>query len=106
MSTLSAPPTLANYQTALRSITYTNSSDTPSTANRTISFVVTDGSSSAAAATKTVSVTAVNDTPIVTTSAGTTAFTEGNNVASTPVVIDGALSVSDVDSANLTGATV
>ena len=50
----------------------------------------------------TVSVTAVNDAPVVTPGATAAAYTE-NAVA---VVINSALTVSDVDSANLTGATV
>ena len=40
-------------------------------------------------------VTAVNDSPIVTASGGTTAFTEGSNVASTPVAVDTAVTVTD-----------
>jgi len=58
--------TLAEWQAALRSITYSNSSDTPDTSTRTISFVVNDGNSDSDTATKQVSVTAVNDAPIVT----------------------------------------
>ena len=41
--TLSGTATVANYQTALRSVTYFNSSDNPSTLARTVSFVVNDG---------------------------------------------------------------
>ena len=98
--------TVAQWQAALRAVTYTNSSNTPNTATRTLSFVVDDGGTNSAAATKSVSVAAVNDTPIATASVGTTAFTEGNNVASTPVAIDGALTVSDLDNATLASATV
>ncbi len=57
--TLSGSDTLANYQTALASITYENTSSTPNTGNRTISWVVNDGSDSSATATSTVKVTAV-----------------------------------------------
>ena len=42
--TLSGSATTVNYQAALRSITYTNTSDTPTTTTRTVSFQVTDGS--------------------------------------------------------------
>ena len=101
--TLTGVDTLANYQTALRSITYNNSSQNPNTAtNRTVSFVVNNGSASSAATTKTVSVTAVNDAPVVTTSGGTTAYLE-NGV---PLAIDTGLTVTDIDSTTLTGATI
>src|SRR5439155_1057148 len=47
-----------------------------------------------------------NDSPIVTASGGTTAFTEGGNVASTPVAVDASVTVTDVDSATLASVTV
>jgi hypothetical protein len=56
--------------------------------------------------TLTINVTSVNDAPVVATSAGTTAFVEGSNVLSTPVAIDPALTVSDIDNTTLTSATV
>ncbi|MCD1638529.1 DUF4347 domain-containing protein [Pseudomonas stutzeri] len=58
--------TLAQWQAALRSVTYSNSSDAPSTANRTISFTVNDGDTDSNTATKQVSVAAVNDAPVAT----------------------------------------
>jgi hypothetical protein len=61
--TLTGSASVADYQTALRSITYANTSDAPSTATRTVSFVVSDGSASSAAATRSIAVTAVNDAP-------------------------------------------
>ena len=62
--TLTGSATTANWQTALRSITYNNTSDTPNTGNRTINFVVNDGSSNSNTGAKTVSVAAVNDAPV------------------------------------------
>ena len=44
--TLSGTATVAQYQAALRSVTYANSSDAPSAASRTVSFQVTDGAAS------------------------------------------------------------
>lgn len=71
---LTGPPTsLANYQTALRSITYNNTSQNPNTANRTVTFVVNDGAANSNSATKTVSVTAVNNAPVITSAAPTPA---------------------------------
>ena len=106
LTSASATATLAQWQAALRSVTYTDSSDTPNTSNRTISFVVNDGNSNSTATTKTVSVASVNDTPVATASGGTTAFTEGNNVTSTPVAVDSGFTVSDADNATLASATV
>ncbi len=62
--TLTGSATKANWQTALRSITYNNTSNTPNTGNRTINFVVNDGSFNSNTAAKTVSVAAANDAPV------------------------------------------
>jgi hypothetical protein len=98
--------TLAQWQAALRSISYSNSSDNPDTSTRTISYVVNDGTTDSVAGTRDVNVTATNDAPVITNSNGSTGFTEGNNIASTPVVIDSALSLTDVDNTTLASATV
>ncbi|REJ85500.1 MAG: tandem-95 repeat protein [Acidobacteria bacterium] len=94
------PP--ATYQTCLASVTYDNGSEDPGTTARSISFVVTDATSSSVSAFKTVTVSAVDDPPTVTTSAGTSAFTEDGGA----IVVDAGISVADVDSANLVSATV
>lgn len=60
-----AAATLAEWNAALQSVKYVNNSDNPSQTARTISFTVSDGTSSSTAAAKTVSVTAVNDAPAV-----------------------------------------
>jgi len=74
--TLSGTATKAQYQAALRSITFSSSSDAPTNATRTITWKVDDGQSSnnlSTAVTSTVHVTAVNDTPTGTPSvSGTT----------------------------------
>lgn len=93
--TLSGTSSLANYQAALRSVTYSNSSDEPNTASRTISFVVSDGSLSNAAATKTVSVTGVNDAPTLTATGATPTYTENGSA----VTLFSAAAVSTVEAA-------
>ncbi|MHC5713065.1 MAG: DUF4114 domain-containing protein, partial [Nostoc sp.] len=60
---LKGTATVADYQTALQSVTYQNSSDNPSTTPRTISFVVNDGSLDSNPATRDINITAVNDAP-------------------------------------------
>jgi trimeric autotransporter adhesin len=62
--TLSGAASVADYQAALRSITYVNTSDAPNTATRTVSFVVNDGTADSNTATRGVSVAAVNDAPV------------------------------------------
>ncbi|WP_434632129.1 Ig-like domain-containing protein [Chromobacterium sp. CV08] len=106
LSSSGATATIAQWQAALRAVKYTDSAVTPNTATRTISFVVNDGSKNSAAATKTVTVADTDQTPIVTASSGSAAFTAGNNVTSTPVTVDGGFTVSDLDNSTLASATV
>src|SRR4029077_2213955 len=53
--------TLAQWQAALRAVQYSNSSDNPSTAARTVSFTVNDGAGNSNTVASTVNVTAPND---------------------------------------------
>ncbi|WP_226163677.1 Ig-like domain-containing protein [Hymenobacter terricola] len=106
LTSAGATATVAQWQAALRAVTYTNSSNTPNTTPRTVSFAVNDGALGSNVATKNVSVTAVNDAPVVTTSGGNTAFTQSLPGPSTPVAIDAALTVTDLDNATLASATV
>jgi hypothetical protein len=88
-------------------LTYTATGDTNGTA--TFSVTLSDdgsntppNSNTSAAQQFTITVNAQNDNPVVTTSAGNLSFTEGD----APTAIDPALTVTDLDSPNLTGATV
>ncbi len=74
--TLSGSDTVANYQAALRSVTFANSSEAPSTLARTVSFVVNDGTAASVAATSSVTVASVNDAPTQTGTGATVTFTE------------------------------
>ena len=100
--TLSGAASLDEYRDALRSVRFATAGDAPSTATRTVSFAVDDGTALSAAVTRDVTVTAVNDVPTVTTSAGAVTFTEGDG----PVTIDAAVGLADPDSTQITGATV
>ena len=77
--TLSGSASVANYQTALRSITFSSPSDNPtnfgSDPSRTITWQANDGALSSTAAASTVTITAVDDAPVVTAGA-TVGFTE------------------------------
>src|SRR5690606_24405753 len=56
--------TLAQWEAALRAVTYSNSSHHPSTAARTISFVANDGTTNSSPATRDVEIVAVNTAPV------------------------------------------
>src|ERR1044072_1552530 len=62
--TLTGTDSVANYQAALRSVRYNNTSENPSTLARTVSWSVNDGNSSSNIATSTINITAVNDGPM------------------------------------------
>ncbi|WP_239617964.1 S-layer homology domain-containing protein, partial [Cohnella mopanensis] len=101
-----ATATLARWQSALSAVTYTDTAITPNSVTRTISFTVNDGSDYSNTATKNVTVTVLNQSPIVTTSGGSSAFVSGNNSTSTPVAVDSGITVSDLDNTTLASATV
>ena len=64
--TLNGADTLAHYQTALRAVTYQNTSDNPGTLARTVAFRVDDAgavNNLSNIVTRTINVTAVNDAP-------------------------------------------
>jgi hypothetical protein len=69
--------TTAEWQAALRAVTYANSSNAPTTAARTVSFVVNDNALNSNVLTSTVNVIAVNDAPTLTATAANPTFTEG-----------------------------
>jgi hypothetical protein len=103
--TLSGTATVADYQTALRSITYVNTSDAPSTSTRQVSFVVNDGTTNSTIAARNIAVTAVNDVPTITNLSGDSlSYTEGDGA----VVIEqgGNALVADVDSTNFDTGTL
>jgi VCBS repeat-containing protein len=100
---LSGSSSVANYQTALRSVTYNNTSENPITTQRTISFTVNDGISASNTVTRNVAVSAVNDPPVLSGIEGTAlAYTEGSG----QVQVTATIAVSDVDHTNLSSATV
>jgi hypothetical protein len=97
--TLSGTATVAQYQSALRSVTYQNTSEAPTGATREIAFTVTDGPLSSSPVTRPVVVTPVDDAPVLQSSGGATAFVEDSG----PVTVDGGLTAVDVDSSIASG---
>src|SRR5262249_40852712 len=81
--TLTGASSVTNYQTALRSITYYNTSESPSNGSRTISYQVNDGQASNHASnvvTATVTITPVNDAPLNAVP-GTETVNQGDNLS-------------------------
>ena len=99
--TLTGSATHAQYETALRSITYTNNSDAPSTANRTVSFTVNDGDNNSNTQTRNIEITAVNDAPTVITTPTNIAYNEDDAVVITAIADIPGGGLTDVDNAVL-----
>ncbi|WP_082573296.1 beta strand repeat-containing protein [Nocardioides sp. Root614] len=79
--TLNATATPAAVQALLRSVTYRNVSNAPSTVARTVRFVVTDGDGGTSApVTRGITVTPVNDDPVAANDAATVAEDAGTTV--------------------------
>src|SRR5690606_1791538 len=92
--TLSGTATLAEYEAALRSVTFQNTSSGPIVAPRTISFQVDDGASQnnlSNVATSTVTIGPMNDAPVITAAAVTVNLTEdfSNSVPLSDRVVNG-----------------
>jgi surface adhesion protein len=89
---LSGNATLADYMQAIKNITFSNTSEDPSTTPRVITITVTDGVNTSNTATTTVNVVAVNDAPVST--GGAASGTEDTEL----VLSWSNFNVSDVDS--------
>ena len=102
--TLTGTTTLANYQSAIRSITYQNTNNNnPSTTTRTVSFQVNDGAALSNIVVRNINVTPVNDAPVLANiEAAALAYSEGQ----TATIITSTTTVADVDNTTLTGASV
>ena len=101
--TLSGSASKANYETAFESITYQNTNtDDPDNTNRTITWVVSDGTANSSGVTSTITIADANDAPVVSDAGATLAYTEGDSAT----VIDGTLTITDVDDTNMEGATI
>lgn len=104
LMTLNGVASLADYQNALRSVTYSNTNTgNPSTSIRTVTFRINDGSANSNTRTRTITITPVNDAPVLSAIEGT-ALAYSESQAAT--VISATINAADVDNTNLTGATV
>ena len=107
---LSGSVPVASWQFALQSVTFSSSSEDPtgtqSPSDRTVTFVISDGDASSAAVTRTITVTPVNDVPVLANVENISlAYTE-NDAAQ---AVSPKITVSDLDyitDATLAAATV
>ncbi len=99
--TLTGSDTKANYQAALRAVTYENNSSDPVELDRTISFVVNDGDNNSNTQTRDINVTAANSKPVLSS-------IESTNLAypDAAVQITNTIVVSDPDDTRLDSAIV
>ena len=112
--------TLAQWQSALRAVSYSNTSDIPTSAARTVSFVINDGALNSTAITSTLNVVALNDAPVaayayvdshvlvtlpvptVTVSDTSAAATANNNFATFTLTFSEAIDASSLTEADIT----
>lgn len=102
--TLSGNETLANYQTALRSVTYENTDGvSPSVVSRQIEFEVYDWDDQSNIVSREIDIIPSNAAPVLAAIEGSVlAFTENDG----PISITSTLTAADSDDANLVGATI
>ena len=101
---LNGNASIASYISKLQSVTYSNSSDNPTTTPRTVQLVVTDeagGNATSAPVSKTINITTVNDAPVVSGFSGATTYTEGS-----VVTVDNSIVITDAENNNLNSATL
>ena len=105
--TLTGLSSLANYQNALRSVKYVDSSSTPNTATRTVSFQVFDDTAGSPLPSNVVSRSVIISTTNVAPSISTNTTTALQYVEKDPAtIIAPALTITDPDSPNMNGATI
>ncbi|MDA9504522.1 hypothetical protein XI09_07130, partial [Bradyrhizobium sp. CCBAU 11386] len=111
--TLTGSATLSAYQSAIKQVVFSNSSENPSTVDRTITVVVNDGSAYSNTATSTIHVTAVNDAAALDLDANNSSTVTGSGYATTftdtgaaVAIADSDVSIADPDNATMQSATV
>lgn len=99
--TLTGTDTKANYQAALRAVTYENTSSDPVELDRTISFLINDGDNNSNTVSRNITITAANSKPVLSS-------IESGNLAypNTAVQITNTIEISDPDNIRLDSAIV
>ncbi len=101
---LTGAASVADYQTALRSVTYQNISDNPGNSPRTVEFSVFDGALNSTVMSRSINLIPVNDPPqIMSNNQGSTL---DYNTGTAAIVVDDILDISDLDDTQLASATI
>lgn len=100
--TLTGDASIDDYNIALRSVSYLNSSEDPVESIRTVEFIINDGTVDSAPFERDIDVSAINDPPVLSGTSGSTEYT----TQTPPFVINGSFSITDADHTQLTTATV
>ena len=100
--TLSGTASVANYITALRSVSYQNDSDNPSALTRSVEFIINDGLDDSNIISHDINVIPQNDLPQITGTGSPIIYANGDG----PVAIDDQIDIVDPDNTTLTGGTV
>ena len=101
--TLTGSATVADYQSALRSVTYDNVSPLPNTTDRTVQFQISDEEDPSNTLSQNISITETNNVPVLANIESTRLQVQGDDP---PLVITEELTVSDPDDQNIQGATI
>ncbi|MHC2273867.1 hypothetical protein ACVME8_000478 [Bradyrhizobium diazoefficiens] len=111
--TLTGSASLSAYQNAIKQVVFSNSSENPSTVDRTITVVVNDGSANSNTATSTIHVTAVNDAAVLDLDANNSSTVTGSGYGATftdtgpaVAIADSDVSIIDPDNTTMQSATV
>ncbi|BBI49699.1 hypothetical protein HORIV_21200 [Vreelandella olivaria] len=91
LTSAGASATMAEWQTALRSVAYANTSQNPSTLPRTVEYAINDGQLSSTVAARSITLVEGNAAPTFAGLDGAPIFTEG----SSPVRLNSNLSITD-----------
>ena len=78
--TLNGTSSTSNYQTALQSVKYKNTSSNPDTLLRGVSFTVNDGDGNSNTVTRTIKIIPVNNVPKITSQLNPVTFNEDNSI--------------------------
>lgn len=104
--TFSGNGNTTQYQTALRSVRYLNTSNNPVETTRTLQFEIENSESQTATASRVLNVIAQESSPEIILSESTLEFDIDNPNLSRPIALDPNLLLEDFDAAEITSATV
>ena len=100
---LTGNATLTQYQAALQSVTYENTSENPSATPRTVSFTINDGDINSNTLLRNIEISPVNDAPVINNIEGQPVLFTENEI---PVALTSNIGLTDDDDINIEFTTV